>query len=342
MFEDLPNELIYEIFEFLDGCHAYTSFADLNIRFRQLFVQSSLPLKLQFRLTSQAILQYHYKHIVVPNRNRIVSLSLLHPVIVNYFLTSVPICPLFAQLEALVIDNIKSNHLLLLLEQLTLLPRLFSFSVYVNDNISEDYDKIYDAIFALPLLKYCKVLLASHGYFWKTSKPVHHVTNIECLTITVPKSWQEIYALISCAPRLRHLVSDFSEQFFMGTSDLQKGLCHLTHLSLKTHFISFASIEPFIISCSIHLEVLRIKAKRRDYLNADRWQQLIICHIPNLVIFHLHVGLHINVENDNTFHPLIDKFNSLFWFTHKWFFDHCHRISKSGSEWIFHSIKPNR
>jgi len=45
-FEYLCNEIIYEIFKFLDYFHAYDAFYNLNRRFRHLSIRSPLTLKL--------------------------------------------------------------------------------------------------------------------------------------------------------------------------------------------------------------------------------------------------------------------------------------------------------
>ena len=46
--ENLSNELIYEIWDYLDGCDIYESFSNLNIRFENLLTNPPLPLKIYF------------------------------------------------------------------------------------------------------------------------------------------------------------------------------------------------------------------------------------------------------------------------------------------------------
>ena len=46
--EDLSNELVYEVFDYLDGCDIHQAFSNLNGRFQCLLTNSLLPLKIQF------------------------------------------------------------------------------------------------------------------------------------------------------------------------------------------------------------------------------------------------------------------------------------------------------
>ncbi|CAF0830930.1 unnamed protein product [Adineta steineri] len=87
-FEDLPNEIIYEIFDILDFCSAYEIFSNLNRRFHQILVLSTLSIKIDISLISKPTFQRHYKQIIMPNKHRINSLCLSNPFILDLFFPS--------------------------------------------------------------------------------------------------------------------------------------------------------------------------------------------------------------------------------------------------------------
>ncbi|CAF1591848.1 unnamed protein product, partial [Adineta steineri] len=77
-----------------------------------------------------------------------------------------------------------------------------------------------------------------------------------------------------------------------------------------------------------------------QYINADRWQQLISAHLLNLRIFDLqHASRELDPCNKHQpFETLVDKFNSEFWIEHQWFFNwHYHQLTWSDAT-IFYSI----
>ncbi|CAF3046665.1 unnamed protein product [Rotaria sp. Silwood2] len=53
-FEDISNDLIYEIFEFLNGYDLYEAFSNLNSRFENLLIHSTLPIKIDMSLMSKS------------------------------------------------------------------------------------------------------------------------------------------------------------------------------------------------------------------------------------------------------------------------------------------------
>ncbi|CAF1050879.1 unnamed protein product [Rotaria sp. Silwood1] len=77
-FENLSNELFYEIFEYLNGCELYKAFSNLNIHFHTLLQSPSLQFKIEFRYYSKAILQYYSAYIVAQNKIRIISFTLIN------------------------------------------------------------------------------------------------------------------------------------------------------------------------------------------------------------------------------------------------------------------------
>jgi hypothetical protein len=77
-----------------------------------------------------------------------------------------------------------------------------------------------------------------------------------------------------------------------------------------------------------------------DYLHADRWQQLISNHMPRLRSFNLQCFGKIYRRNYQTYHELINGFDSLFWITRGWLFAHQYYEFDSSSWLIIHSIHP--
>ncbi|CAF3036088.1 unnamed protein product [Rotaria sp. Silwood2] len=75
-FENLSNELIYEIFDYFEGYKLYKAFSNLNSRFETLIKCSSYQLRMDLRFEPEAILEYCSVCIVLPNKHRIISLSL--------------------------------------------------------------------------------------------------------------------------------------------------------------------------------------------------------------------------------------------------------------------------
>ncbi|CAF0993178.1 unnamed protein product [Adineta steineri] len=78
-FEDLSNELIYEIFELLDFHHVYKAFYSLNARFYNLIFNSTIPIEVNLSSISKSTFQRYNKDIILPNKHRIHSLHLSNP-----------------------------------------------------------------------------------------------------------------------------------------------------------------------------------------------------------------------------------------------------------------------
>ncbi|CAF1064551.1 unnamed protein product [Rotaria sordida] len=127
-FEHLSNELIYEIFEFLDYFRVYKAFFNLNERFHSLLTNSTLLIQINLSSISKSVLQRYYKDIIIRNRHRINLLRLSNLFIYDdfAFLLFHKILK-FRRLETLILDNIESYCLENLLYQLTSSPFLSFF-----------------------------------------------------------------------------------------------------------------------------------------------------------------------------------------------------------------------
>lgn len=83
-------------------------------------------------------------------------------------------------------------------------------------------------------------------------------------------------------------------------------------------------------------------ARDMVYLEADRWEQLILSYIPCLRIFDFkHTIKNYLDYPEDVFETLFCHFNSSFWHQRQWFFAH-DPYSGEYLEGIFYSIQPYR
>ncbi|CAF3816504.1 unnamed protein product, partial [Rotaria sp. Silwood1] len=106
--ENVSNELIYEIFEFLNYHYVFQAFYDLNQRFQNLFLNSNLPIKINISFISNSKLQHYLTHIIKSYAYRIELFRLSNPFI-NLYLLLLPIMKNLIQLKILILNNIESN-----------------------------------------------------------------------------------------------------------------------------------------------------------------------------------------------------------------------------------------
>ncbi len=69
LFEHLANEILYEVFEYLDFYHVYDGFFDLNKRFRHLLLNSTLPIQINTPTVSKSNFERYYERIIIPNKH---------------------------------------------------------------------------------------------------------------------------------------------------------------------------------------------------------------------------------------------------------------------------------
>ncbi|CAF1049228.1 unnamed protein product [Adineta steineri] len=134
-FEDLSNELIYEIFELLDCDHVYQAFYSLNTRFYNLITNSTLPIEVNLSSISKSTFQRYNQDIILPNKHRIHSLHLSNPCLYNDISSPIHILPEFLYLKTLSLNDIESECLEYLWEQLILshMPKLRIFDIRHED-----------------------------------------------------------------------------------------------------------------------------------------------------------------------------------------------------------------
>ncbi|CAF2946768.1 unnamed protein product [Rotaria sp. Silwood2] len=322
-FENLSNELFYEIFDYLEGYKLYKAFSNLNSRFQALLACSSLRLKIDLRFYSEGTLEYCANSIIAPNKDRIISLSLANNILYQLNFTIFNIDATFNRLESLVLESIKSNELIPLLISLISLPRLSSLEIYYNED-SKELSNIYQIVFNFPMLNYYKLSL----FVAEASYPLSIATNeqfstIKYLIIDHCCSFDELITILSYTPQLCRLTCEqVNESDDNIVEDALKMICSLKRVSFAKFYAEFDELEMFLRKVSPHLEVLCFNSCNDvTYLDANQWERIISKYLSHLNKLEFKYEESIDEELVTTiYHENLNEFKSLFWIKRQWFF----------------------
>ncbi|CAF0829626.1 unnamed protein product [Rotaria sordida] len=344
-FENLSNELFYEIFDYLDGRDIFYGFSNLNIHFESLIMNSRLLLKIHDYTSYKQSFEHDYQRIILPNKHRIFSLHLLNGSQLIRYSTFHTFDSSFYRLESLILHGIKFNEIILFLPNLTNLPRLFSLNIHLDD-VLDDSNRIYHLIFRLPMLKYNKLsvnkIILQDSI---SSISNEHFSSIKQLVINYPCTLYNLYNILSYTSKLHHLTC---EPLFSINENISREiplkLFNLTYCSISQCYLKFNEFEIFIKQISSQLRILRFKpCSDIFYLDADRWQQLILQYMPYLHTFQFkyHDGISDHFEIQS-YHSFLNRFISPFWIERQWLLD----IQIDLNHWppveIIFSIQPKR
>jgi len=339
--ENLSNEILYEIFDYLDGVDIYETFSNLNYRFQQLLNSSSLlfKIKLEYSRSINEIFMENYEQIILHHKYQIFSIDLHLTSLNEQFFMSFSIDSSFDRLESLVIGRLPPNIFISFLTKLISLPRLSSLTIS-TENQFENLNNIFRLIFRLPILKYCRIFLS--GYSSPISLPMainKRLSPIKYLVINHACPFKELSIILSYTPQLCRL--NFTDAYDNNANIgmmLPITLSDLTHLSICIHFTAFDTFEIFMRKFYSKLKILHVNISLENptYLDSDRWEPLILEYLPQLEKFYL---TYYSKFGEGCGTPIYmgpaNKFSSSFWIERRWIFEcECHPYQ------IIYSIRP--
>ena len=324
-FENLANEIFYDIFEYLDGYDIFKAFSKLNHRFKRLLNISSFPLK--FKLSYHSNEQI-CRDCILPNRHRLITLDVSNYKIINWLFSSIHVNQSFSQLQCIILRGIYIDNLPLTLSFLKSLPQLSSLIIKLVNKKHYDVKSILSSIFQLVKLKNVIVRVSMSTYFEKSTVDlpisIDKNYNIETMKFGLPLNLNELAALISHAPNLRRLTCNrltHVREIYGFTQRLTES--YLTYLSIDECFLSIDNLHRFLQIIGSQLRVLCLKdcGNYYNYILPNRWQSLIETYMPNLVRFEF--GMHDSVNYDGSIplHPeIINSYVKPFWTNKQWIF----------------------
>ncbi len=342
-FENLSNELFYEIFDYLDGCDIFNAFSNLNKRFQNLISCSSIPIKVDFGFKSNSLVEHRCRHLIIPNKHRLLSLHLRNQILIDEFFKYCTIDSSFNRLESIILGGLNDHKLLWILFYLNTLPRLFSLTICMEEDYYYNLGDIYRLIFSLPALTYNKLSICSYEEIDIIIPNVinEKFSSIKYLIIDYSCTVDQITTLLCHTPQLCYLNCErLIESDEHIKKELPITLSHLRYISIDECYTDFNEFEMFIKTISSQLQILHISVPwNATYLNANRWEQLIKNHMPHLHKFYFKSEQYYtdNAFNIEPGYTVLDKFTSSFWIQRKWFSE-----LKINHTEVFFSIYPYR
>ncbi|CAF1475450.1 unnamed protein product, partial [Rotaria sp. Silwood1] len=322
LLEDLPNEILYKIFEYLDSYDIYKGFYNLNKRFQNLSINSNVLTKINISTISKSNFEDYYRIILLLNRNRINFLGLINPFAADIIFSPPDQILNFVHLETLIIDHIESNSFYKFFDYFMKLSNLHSLIISFGERILK-IDNIFAQIFRLSKLKYCKIKYNIQYYtefFYSFTEYVS--SSIEYLIINGPFPFEAFHNLLCFLPKLQHLsicdldlFDDIHIEYQLSPVQLK---C-LRHVSINTSGIHFNEFEKIIKEFFHHVQILHLTTYFTGaYLNTQRWQKLIVYHMPYLRVFN--IDCEEFLEYDISCYDNVTEFKSCFWIKNKSFF----------------------
>ncbi|CAF4495990.1 unnamed protein product [Rotaria sp. Silwood2] len=339
--EDLANEILYEIFEYLDVYDIYKGFYNLNKRFQNLAINSNILAKINISTISKSNFEDYYYNIIIPNQSQINFLRLSNPFVTKNFFSQPHLILNFIRLQTIILDNVRDRNFHKFFDYLKCLTTLHAITISFVEYMPS-LDTIFSQIFRLSTLKYCKIEYQQLSFIDFIN---YESSSIEYLIINSHLPFSALHNLLCCLPKLQHLSIGYLDkiEYYKQSNKLSSiQLKYLKHVSLKLDDVHFDEFEKIIKEFFRHIQILRLTIVYDEtYFDAKRWQQLILFHMSYLRIFYINHQGYVN-NNNLTYHDIINQFNSSFWNENKWFFTHQHQWKYRLDTGIFYSNVPYR
>ncbi|CAF1671060.1 unnamed protein product [Adineta ricciae] len=281
-FEHLSNEVIYEIFDYLDFNDIHQSFVKLNKRFHDLVNSLAYPVRIDVSFMSKSTFQ-RYIGFLISYQNRITFFRSSSPLIDDLLSSTFT---KMTQLRTLILENIRSKHLQDILVDL---PSLRSLVIKTIGPISSTGD-LFRQIFHLPALKYCHTTFPDN---WPSCRLPFPTTNdyspIETLVLNNALPMSELHILLSYVPDIRRLsysIHQWSTYTTMQREPIK--LSNLTHLFLHMARIFHSQMKLLMEQLFSHVRVVYITTLDSPLrLTTNKWEDMVISPLSNLHALHV-------------------------------------------------------
>ncbi len=341
--ELFPNELLLDIFEFLNTTHLIHAFHDLNFRFNRLLYAHFQNHQLNFHSMSKNhcdIICQEYLPILT---NSISSFRLSNddetPYLYELFLSYGFTFDRFIYLKSFSLSHIDSfdaiNQILIQCRCLSYLQKLYLLNCQIDEQ-GKNVANIINNIWSLPHLLHCVINNLTINMTWIYQVSVICST-LEYLSIKMIEGDKSaLYYLCKSAPRLQQLDINVI-QWSLYNQDKTR---FSSLISLKTSFQGWSLLTIYFLKnlpnlCSLTLKISEI------FMDGYNWEELLVNYLPKLKIFRLKMNFSFS-SNGNIITPidqLVDSFRTMFWIEeHQWYVRCDCYLSKNGYVGILYTL----
>ena len=347
-FECLTNELLLDLFTYLNTSHIYHAFQGLNFRFDSLIVEYFRTRRINFQSISKAdfelILQDHLK----PMTHQITSLCISDgddtPGQIDQFFSSGFSLSRFENLRSLCLDNIRSpttmNQIMLDLPSLQLLTHLTIKQCYYPSSTQPNLEEqriFANAIWGLPKLEYCSFKVdykyrQSHHFVNRYRRdqsiilnPTVTSSSLKYLSITGFDQCQiSMNQLFERTPSLKSLSLDHWNHPEIEVFNASQSISHLSVSFIRayeTHLFLELLLRRF--SALIHFKIDFYHSFRP--VSGGQWEHVISNHLPQLEKLEFRMPAQFS-EGDPQGHFIdhyLRSFRSQFWLEQRHWYVQC-------------------
>ena len=307
-FENLPNEILLDCFEYFHTADLLYSFGRLNHRFDQLF--QTLPWGLNFKNIQREIYDEFCQYMLVnPDaQQRICSLRLSNrdtPGIINDFLSKFSLDK-FANLRSLALFDLRCNNSKLLQEILPKLSQITTLQLFDTEILVSELQS------SIPISNLRTLALKSNLALVQNPIPIKNLTLSNM-------SLNEICCLFLYTPWLQYLkVSNIHYEVMRAEYHQSSRPVDLKHLLLADFRPMFDDLTHFLQNMS-NLRRLTIEGEGyRSMVDGSRWEELITSFLPLLQTFQFHLRMYAFL-NHTAVLQIIERFQTDFWLKkHHW------------------------
>ncbi|CAF3808035.1 unnamed protein product [Rotaria sordida] len=329
--EFLPNELIFNLFEYLSILDLFQAFYGLNSRLNTLILAHCRKCRLDFESITKTNFDIICKNYLPYIIDRIISLRLSDddntPQQIDLFLSYNFHLQQFINLQIISLSNIHSSYILdKLISECSQLISLTHFTLikcYISINRS-NANRLYSKIWSLSKLNYCYLDISfTHASYFPMSTVIS--TSLKHLSIiNISCYLNELIHLFQSTPNLQYLSIEFMD--YANEFELPLHILSITHLKLS--FDSSLDILQYLLQNLPDLYNLTLETCN-IYMDGYQWEEMIRKYLTKLRKFRFKMRFSaLNDENKEIqSDQILNSFRTKFWIDeHQWFV-RCHWYS---------------